>query len=220
MPIRDAIRDVLRAQATGRPWAQAQVRLRCAYSNFIRYHGPINHTVITTLTDAETGEEREVHRRPNLAPFADDPDCWLVATIEDYDLDSGQARMGPIFRERVISPPAAPLVTTAADALAVTLNELGQVDPDRLAELLECDAETALQRLGTTVFRNPITQAWETADAYLSGPVRPSSPPPKRRPPWTANSSATSRLCESAAEGRAALRTSQHASARPGSRPT
>ena len=62
-------------------------------------------------TDPETGEERETHRRPNLAPFADDPDCWLVASIEDYDLESGLARMGPIFRERVIAPPAAPLIT-------------------------------------------------------------------------------------------------------------
>ena len=44
----------------------------------------------------ETGEERETHRRPNLAPFADDPDCWLVASIEDYDLESGLARMGPV----------------------------------------------------------------------------------------------------------------------------
>ena len=135
---------MLRAQATGRPWAQAQVKLRCAYSGFIRYHGPINHTVVTTLTDAETGEEREVHRRPNLAPFADDPDCWLVASIEDYDLESGLARMGPIFRERVIAPPTTPLITSAADALAVTLNEVGHVDLDRLAELLECDADAAL----------------------------------------------------------------------------
>src|SRR4029077_9408156 len=40
LPIRDAIRDVLRAQAADRPWAQAQVRLRVAYSAFIRYFGP------------------------------------------------------------------------------------------------------------------------------------------------------------------------------------
>jgi N12 class adenine-specific DNA methylase len=172
LPIRDAIREVLRAQATGRPWTQAQVKLRCAYSAFIRYHGPINHTVVTTLTDAETGEDREVHRRPNLAPFADDPDCWLVASIEDYDLESGLARMGPIFRERVIAPPVTPLIASAADALAVTLNEAGYVDPDRLAELLECDADTALRQLGTAVFRNPMTREWETADAYLSGAVR------------------------------------------------
>ena len=49
--VRDAVRDVLRAQAAGRPWKEPQVRLRTAYSTFIRYYGPINHTVITTITD-------------------------------------------------------------------------------------------------------------------------------------------------------------------------
>jgi adenine-specific DNA methylase len=39
LPIRDAVRDVLRAQAADRPWAEAQVRLRVAYSAFIRYFG-------------------------------------------------------------------------------------------------------------------------------------------------------------------------------------
>jgi N12 class adenine-specific DNA methylase/adenine-specific DNA methylase len=172
LPIRDAIRDVLRAQAADRPWAEAQVRLRVAYSAFIRYFGPINHTVITTVTDPETGEEREVHRRPNLSHFADDPDCWLVASIESYDVETGVARKGPIFSERVIAPPVAPLITCAADALAVTLNETGRVDLDYLADLLEREPDAALAELGTAVFRNPETREWETADAYLSGPVR------------------------------------------------
>ena len=172
LPIRDAVREVLRAQAADQPWTEAQVRLRIAYSNFVRGFGPINHTVISVTVDPETGEERETHRRPNLAPFADDPDCWLVASIEDYDLESGLARMGPIFRERVIAPPSAPLIATAADALAVTLNETGRVDIDHLAELLDRDPETALAQLGDAVFRNPATEAWETDDAYLSGSVR------------------------------------------------
>ena len=154
------------------PGREAQIRLRIAYSNFVRGFGPINHTIISVTTDPETGEDRETHRRPNLAPFADDPDCWLVASIEDYDLESGLARMGPIFRERVIAPPAAPLIATAADALAVTLNETGRVDVDHLAELLDSDPETALAQLGEAVFRNPSTESWETDDAYLSGSVR------------------------------------------------
>jgi len=172
LPIRDAIRDVLRAQAADQPWAEAQVRLRIAYSSFVRSFGPINHTVISVTIDPETGEERESHRRPNIAPFADDPDCWLVASIEDYDLESGLARMGAMFRERVIAPPASPLIATAADALAVTLNETGRVDIDHLAELLDRDPDTALAQLGEAVFRNPSTEAWETDDAYLSGSVR------------------------------------------------
>ena len=172
LPVRDAVREVLRAQATDQPWAQAQVRLRVAYSGFVRAFGPVNHTLVSVTIDPETCEERETHRRPNLSPFADDPDCWLVASIEDYDLESGLARMGPIFRERVIAPPATPLIATAADALAVTLNETGRVDIDHLAELLDSDPETVLAQLGETVFRNPSMEAWETDDAYLSGSVR------------------------------------------------
>jgi N12 class adenine-specific DNA methylase len=172
LPIRDAVRAVLRAQAADQPWLEAQIRLRIAYSNFVRGFGPINATVVSVITDAETGEERETHRRTNLAPFADDPDCWLVASIEDYDLESGLARMGPVFRERVIAPPSAPLIATAADALAVTLNETGRVDIDHLAERLDRDPEAALAQLGEAVFRNPLTESWETDDAYLSGSVR------------------------------------------------
>ncbi len=172
LPIRDAVREVLRAQAADQPWQEAQIRLRVAYSTFIRYFGPINHTVVSVTTDPETGEERETHRRPNLAPFVDDPDCWLVASIEDYDQESGLARKGAIFRERVIAPPAVPVITSAADALAVTLSTTGRVDLDHLADLLERDPEAALADLDTAVFRNPRNEAWETSDAYLSGAVR------------------------------------------------
>ena len=172
LPVRDAVRDVLRAQAADQPWAEAQVRMRIAYSGFIRSFGAINRTVVTVTTNPETGEDRDIHRRPNLAPFADDPDCWLVASIEEYDLESGLARMGPIFRERVIAPPTAPLIATAADALAVTLNETGRVDVDHLAELLDSDPGSALAQVGGAVLRNPSTESWETDDAYLSGSVR------------------------------------------------
>jgi N12 class adenine-specific DNA methylase/predicted RNA methylase len=148
IPICDAVRDVLRAQMADRPWAKAQIRLRVAYATFVRHFGPINHTVITTTTDPETGEARETHR------------------------SSGLARMGAIFNERVVAPPAAPLIVSPADALAVTLDETAGVDPERLAELLDCEPEDALARLGDAVYRDPATETWETADAYLSGPVR------------------------------------------------
>jgi len=171
IPIRDAVREVLRAQATDQPWAAAQIRLRTAYSSFVRTYGPINRTETITRFGSD-GELTTSYRRPNLTPFAADPDCWLVASIEDYDTDTGLGRMGAIFRERIIAPPRTPTITNAADALAVTLNELGRVDPDHLAELLDCDADSALAQLGETVFRNPETESWETDDGYLSGPVR------------------------------------------------
>ncbi len=177
IPVRDWTRAVLRAQETNEPWNAAQIRLRVAYNTFKRNFGPINLASISTSTDPKTGDERETVRRPNLAPFLDDPDCWLVSSIEHYDEDSGTARPGPLFTERVIHPPASPLVVTAADALAVTLHEVGHVDLDRVAELLGRSRDEVLAELGDAVFLNPTLsigdiEAWQTADAYLSGKVR------------------------------------------------
>jgi len=172
IPVRDAVREVLKAQETGRPWRDLQVRLRIAWSTFVRDFGPINHTTVSITEDAESGETRETHRQPNLQPFRDDPDCWLVASIEDYDLDTDTAKPGPIFSQRVIAPPAPPVVTNVGDALAVVLNERGRVDLDHIAELLHCDRDKVVDQLGDTVFQNPADGAWQTADAYLSGPVR------------------------------------------------
>lgn len=172
IPVRDTIRAILKAQEQDRPWRDLQIRLRIAWSSFVRDFGPINHTTVSISEDAETGEVRETHRQPNLAPFRDDPDCWLVASIEDYDCESDTARPGPIFSERVISPPAAPVITSAADALAVVLNERGRVDVDHIAELLHCDARVVIAELGVAIFRDPVDGSWQTSDAYLTGPVR------------------------------------------------
>ncbi|GGG16651.1 lactate dehydrogenase [Rhizobium wenxiniae] len=172
LPIRDAVREVLKAQETDQPWRDPQVRLRIAWSSFVRDFGPINHTVVSILEDAGTGEVKETHRQPNLTPFRDDPDCWLVASIEDYDLETDTARPGPIFSERVISPPAAPVITSAMDALAVVLNERGRVDIDHIAELMHRNRDAVVSDLGDAIFCDPADGSWQTSDAYLSGPVR------------------------------------------------
>ncbi|MCB1356364.1 MAG: lactate dehydrogenase, partial [Maritimibacter sp.] len=172
IPVRDAVRAVLKAQETDQPWRDLQVKLRIAWSSFVRGFGPINHTRVSITENEATGETRETHRRPNLQPFLDDPDCWLVASIENYDLDTDTAKPGPIFSERVIAPPSPPVITSAADALAVVLNERGHVDIDHIAELLHEDGETVIGELGSAIYRDPADGSWQTSDAYLSGPVR------------------------------------------------
>lgn len=172
IPVRDALREVLKSQEQDRPWKDAQVKLRIAWSSFIRDFGPINHTTVSISEDEESGEVRETHRRPNLLPFLDDPDCWLVASIEDYDLETDTAKPGPIFSERVIAPPSAPVIASGPDALAVVLNERGHVDLDHIAELLHANTDAVIAELGDAIFRDPETGAWQMADAYLSGHVR------------------------------------------------
>lgn len=177
IPVRDAVREVIRAQEQDQPYDAAQVRLRAAYNAFLRAFGPINLTTISTSTDPETGEVTEATRRPNLQPFLDDPDSWLVSSIEEYDLETGTATKGPIFSERVIHAPVDPVIVTAADALAVTLAERGVVDIDHIVELLGRDREATLAELGELVFLEPSLttgsrEVWQTADEYLSGHVR------------------------------------------------
>jgi N12 class adenine-specific DNA methylase len=170
--VRDAIRDVLRAQAADLPWDEAQDRLNAAYNAFVAKYGAINTTVISERQDPNTGEIREYYRYPNLAPFRDDPDSALVASIEHYDAQSNASSKGPIFSQRVISPPPSVTVTGASDALAVVLNERGRVDMPRIAELLGKTEPEAAVALGDTVFLDPESGDWEMADAYLSGLVR------------------------------------------------
>jgi N12 class adenine-specific DNA methylase len=172
IPIRDAVREVLKHQEQNRSWKDAQVRLRIAWSSFVREFGPINHTQVSIAEDEETGEVRETHRRPNLQPFLDDPDCWLVASIENYDLDTDTAKPGPIFTERVIAPPSPPVIASAADALVVVLNERGRLDLEEIAELVHQDPAAVIEELGDVIFQDPADGSWQMSDAYLSGPVR------------------------------------------------
>ena len=172
IPVREAVRDILRAQEADQPYREAQIRLRRAYASFVRSYGPINRTQVVTVTDEDTGEVKEIVRRPNLAIFADDPDVWLISSIEEYDPDTRTATHGPIFDKRVILPPAQPMVINAADALSVSLHETGRVDIDYIAELLGRTALEVEEELAGLVFLNPETKQFETADAYLSGKVR------------------------------------------------
>jgi N12 class adenine-specific DNA methylase/adenine-specific DNA methylase len=172
LPIRDAVRSILTLQERGQSSVAMQTSLRIAWSSFVRHYGPINATSIISSTDEATGEVRETHRRPNLSPFLDDPDCWLVASIEDYDLETNTARPGPIFTDVIISPTSPPIIASALDALAVVLNERGFVDIDHIAELVHSNADDVIAELGRAIFQDPANGSWQTADAYLSGAVR------------------------------------------------
>ena len=217
LPIRDAVRDVLRAQAADQPWTTAQVRLRIAYSSFVRGFGPINHTVVSVTTDPETGEERETHRRPNLAPFADDPDCWLVASIEDYDLESGLARMGAIFRERVIAPPC-----RAADRDRGRRarrhpqrdRPRGYRPSGRTAGPRSRDRPRPARRSGVPQSR--ARRPGRPTTPICRGPSAPSWRSPRRRPSAIRSMRATSRRCGSCSPRTCGRRTSPRGSARRG----
>jgi N12 class adenine-specific DNA methylase len=177
IPIRDTVRAILRAQLNDRPYAELQEQLLTHYRRFTKKHGPINRTVTTIRTDPDTGAEKEYQRRPNLQPFLDDPDVWLVASIETYDEKSDTGEPGAIFTERVVRPPVIQDIHSAQDALAVSLHERGRVDVTLIAGLLGVTEAEALADLVDDVYLDPIRSTahfdnWVPADEALSGPVR------------------------------------------------
>ena len=173
IPIRDAIRAVLDAQRTGEPWTSAQKTLRAAYEAFTAKTGhPLNHTVHYERTDPTTGDTKEYLRHPALNAFKADPDCWLIASIETYDALSNTALPGPIFTDRILGPAPTTSVNDAIDALPVTLRDRGMVDLPYLAQMAGVAVDEAIATLGERIYENPADMTWETADAYLSGPVR------------------------------------------------
>lgn len=177
IPIRDTVRAILRAQLNDEPYAILQERLLTHYRAFVKKNGPINRTITTIRTDPDTGAEKEYQRRPNLQPFLDDPDVWLVASIESYDEANDVGAPGPIFTERVVKPPITHEIRSAQDALALSLHERGRVDITLIAQLLGTSEAQALSDLAEDVYLDPIRSTphfnnWVPADEALSGPVR------------------------------------------------
>ncbi|WP_454888536.1 lactate dehydrogenase [Sphingobium indicum] len=177
IPIRDTVRAILRAQLNDRPYADSQEKLLSHYRHFIKKHGPINRTITSIRIDPETGAEKEYQRRPNLQPFLDDPDVWLVASIENYDEADDAGTPGPIFTERVVKPPVVQEIQSAQDALALSLHDRGRVDIPLIAGLLGITEVEALADLAGDVYLDPVRSTphfdnWVPADEALSGPVR------------------------------------------------
>lgn len=176
--LRDAARTVLDLQVAGCSDAdlvEPQQILADRYQAYARLYGPINRyrTARTGRTDPETGDDITRRMRPRMGGFRDDPDWPLVAALEVFDDETQQARPAAIFTERVVSPPVERLgVDTAAEALAVNLDESGTVELDRIAELLGTDTAAARQELAAHVFEDPATSDLVPASRYLSGNVR------------------------------------------------
>ncbi len=172
IPIRDSVRAILSKQEARMDATFEQRALGELYDSFVKKFGFINHTDITVRVDEQTQEKTEQHRQPNLSPFRDDPDVWLVASIENYDQEAGTAEKGLIFTGTVIQPEVVPQVRTASDALARSLHEHGHVELGFMARLLNRSEADILEELDTTLYQDPQTEGWLTADEYLSGRVR------------------------------------------------
>ena len=154
---------------------RARMQLNTAYDSYVGQYGPINRFSWrrTGRTGAETDGERMARVRPPQGGFRTDPYATAVFALEHFDATHQTAAKADIFRQRVVAPRAPRLgADTPADALAICMDQHGEVRLDEVARLLGIPPEQARAELGTLVFDDPDTGRCVPAPEYLSGNVR------------------------------------------------
>jgi N12 class adenine-specific DNA methylase len=156
LAVESAARTLLRTQMQNVPDAaltRLQKNLNAAYDAFIAKHGILHSRKVNNI-------------------FSGDPDFPLLLSLEDYNQKTKQATKAEIFTKRVRRPYEKPThADTPQEALAISLNEYGRVNVDRISELTGKTPETLVNELAGLVFENP-EGGMETSDEYLSGNVR------------------------------------------------
>jgi N12 class adenine-specific DNA methylase len=154
---------------------QLRRRLNRAYDQYSARYGPVNRFALrpTGRIDPNTGDSKQARVRPRQGGFRTDPHAPVVYALERFDDDTQTAAKADIFTQRVVSQRPARLgADSPADALAICLDEHGQVRLDRIGWLLGVDEPAARNQLGTLVFDDPESGALQPAAQYLSGNVR------------------------------------------------
>ena len=128
---------------------------------------------LNLLYDAYTVKHGLISNRENKRAFSDDSSYYLLCSLEILDEDGKLERKADMFTRRTIQPHRPVEHTeTAAEALAVSLNELGRVDMGYMSRLCGKSETEIAAELSGVVFRVPGEERYATADEYLSGNVR------------------------------------------------
>lgn len=94
----------------------------------------------------------------------------LLGKLDDEGNFKGKADM---FSKRTIKKAeVVSSVDTASEALAVSLGEKAKVDLPYMEKLTGKDIDILIEDLSGVIYKNPLTDEWETADEYLSGNIR------------------------------------------------
>lgn len=109
----------------------------------------------------------------NRRAFSQDSSYCLLSSLELLDEEGNLKRKADIFTKRTIrKAEAVTSVDTASEALAVSIGERAKVDVPFMAELAQKTENEITEELAGVIFKNPLTDAWEASDEYLSGNVR------------------------------------------------
>ena len=155
--LRETTRKLLDCQLHDGSDAEVQLlqnELKQQYTAFKAQYGLINSTA-------------------NKRAFRQDSSYCLLASLEILDEEKNLKRLADIFTKRTIrKPEPVTLVDTPSEALALSIGEKAKVDVPFMMQLCGKPEQEITDELAGAIFRNPVTQQWETSDEYLSGNVR------------------------------------------------
>ena len=162
--IRDCVRKLIRLQTDDYPDSailSAQERLNTLYDDFTKKYGLLN-------------------ARANRLAFADDSSYCLLCSLEIIGENGELKRKADMFTKRTIKPHIkVTSVSTASEALAVSIGEKAKVDMDFMCEITGKTEQELFEELKGVIFLNPEytneysnDERYLPADEYLSGNVR------------------------------------------------
>lgn len=123
--------------------------------------------------DAFTAQYGLLSSNANRRAFGQDSSYCLLSSLEIVDEEGKLERKADIFTKRTIRrPEPVTSVDTASEALAVSIGEKARVDLPYMAKLADKTEDEITEELAGVIFKNPLTDQWETSDEYLSGNVR------------------------------------------------
>ncbi|MDR1213736.1 MAG: helicase [Propionibacteriaceae bacterium] len=145
---------------------RARADLRADWEAYVARFG-----ALTRLNVTPTGLRL---KPPAVRLLLTDPAAAIVVALERFEEGWDSPRPASVLLERQIVPRGEVLgVDTAADGLAVVLDEVGRVDVGRIADLMGASPGEVVAELGDLVFEDPAAEGvWHTRASYLSGNVR------------------------------------------------
>ena len=128
---------------------------------------------LNQVYDTYTAKYGVIGSNANKRAFSDDSSYCLLCSLEELNEDGTLKRKADMFTKRTIKKAVAVTsVETATEALALSLNERAKVDLSYMAQLTGKTEEKITEELVGVIFKNPLTDQWESGDEYLSGNVR------------------------------------------------
>lgn len=161
--IREATRDLIFIQSRG-----------CTEEE-LKYH----QKILNERYDNFVKDNGYVSSRANNLVFSDDSDYPLLCSLEIEDNEKNIIKTDMFFKQTIRPRDVVTEVSSAGEALILSMNERGKVDIPFILQLYNVEFERLINELKGQIFLNPLKYdndnlelGWEIQDEYLSGNVR------------------------------------------------